>query len=179
MTAGDLDRLIRRIPDHPKPGILFYDLMPLLADAAGLDRCVEDLASWARPLAVDLVMGVEARGFIAGGALARTLGAGFVAARKPDKLPWERLREEYALEYGTDAIEVQRDAIPPGARVLVHDDLLATGGTAAAACALAERSGATIVGVCVIVELDGLGGRTRLGDRPVHSLLSYTEAPST
>lgn len=177
--SEELDRLIRRIPDHPKPGILFYDLIPLLADPSGLATCVAGLAAWARALEVDLVLGVEARGFIAGGALARELDAGFVAARKPDKLPWQRLREEYALEYGTDAIEIQQDAVPAGARVLVHDDLLATGGTAAAACALVERSGGVVAGVAVVVELDGLGGRERLAPHTVHSLLRYAEGPST
>lgn len=173
LTAFDLDAAIRKIPDHPTPGILFYDLMPLFQQPAGLAACVDRLAGWGRGLAPDLVLGIEARGLIVGGALARELGVGFAAARKPGKLPGERVGVEYELEYGTDSVEVHRDAIPAGARVLVHDDLLATGGTAAAACDLVERLGGVVVGVGVVVELTFLPGRDRLTGRDVHSLITY------
>ena len=127
----DIDSAIRRIPHHPKPGILFYDLMPLFESPEGLAACVDGIAAWARPREVDVVLGAEARGFILGGAIAREIGAGLACARKPGKLPYEVVRREYDLEYGTDVLEIHRDAIRPGQRVLVHDDLLATGGTAA------------------------------------------------
>ena len=127
----DIDAAIRRIPHHPKPGILFYDLMPLFEDPQGLAACVDGIAGWARDRDVDVVLGAEARGFILGGAIARSLDAGFACARKPGKLPFDVITREYDLEYGTDTLEIHRDAIRPGQRVLVHDDLLATGGTAA------------------------------------------------
>jgi adenine phosphoribosyltransferase len=177
--AVDLDAIIRKIPHHPKPGILFYDLMPLFEDAQGLAYCVERIAGWAEERRVDLVVGAEARGFILGGAIAFRLGAGFVAARKPGKLPWETVRHEYELEYGTDALEIHRDAIPPGARVLVHDDLLATGGTARATCNLVEQIGGVVAGVAFIAELTFLPGRERLEDYDVMSLIAFrTEAVS-
>lgn len=169
----DIDAAIRRIPHHPKPGIVFYDLMPLLESAAGLRACVDRLSEWARPMNVDYVLGIEARGFIVGGALAWRLGAGFVAARKAGKLPSRALSHDYELEYGIDTLEVHADAFPTGARVLVHDDLLATGGTAAAACALVEGLGGEVAGVGVIVELSFLGGRERLAGRDVRSLVRY------
>jgi adenine phosphoribosyltransferase len=169
----DIDSAIRKIPNHPKPGILFYDLMPLFASPQGLAACVEGLAEWARPRDVDVVLGAEARGFIVGGAVARDLGVGFAAARKPGKLPFEVLREEYELEYGVDVLEIHRDAITPGARVLVHDDLLATGGTAAAKCRLVEALGGVVAGVAFIVELTFLPGRERLAGYDVLSLVTY------
>jgi adenine phosphoribosyltransferase len=147
--------------------------MPLFASPEGLAACVDAVAEWARPRAVDLVLGAEARGFIVGGAVAHALGAGFVAARKPGKLPWQTIRQDYELEYGVDALELHRDAIPPGARVLVHDDLLATGGTAAAKCALVERMGGVVAGVAFIVELTFLPGRERLRGYDVLSLVQY------
>lgn len=169
----DLDAVIRKVPDHPTPGILFYDVMPLFADAAALDSAVRRLADWARPRTVDLVLCAEARGFIMGGAIARELGAGFVSARKAGKLPGATVRHEYELEYGTDALEMHADAIRPGQRVLLHDDLLATGGTAAAAIRMAEGMGAVVVGIAVLVELTFLHGRTRLAPHEVRSLVTY------
>jgi adenine phosphoribosyltransferase len=173
----DIDAAIRKIPDHPKPGILFYDLMPLFASPEGLQTCVSAIADWARERRVDVVLGAEARGFIVGGAVAHTLGVGFAAARKPGKLPFEVLRWEYDLEYGRDALEVHRDSIRPGDRVLVHDDLLATGGTAEAKCKLVEELGGVVAGVAFIVELTFLSGRARLAPYEVFSLVTYdTEA---
>jgi adenine phosphoribosyltransferase len=169
----DIDSAIRKIPDHPKPGILFYDLMPLFADPQGMAACVDGIAEWARPREIDVVLGAEARGFIVGGAVAYALGVGFAAARKPGKLPWRVLSREYALEYGTDAIELHADAIASGARVLVHDDLLATGGTAKAKCELVEELGGIVAGVAFVVELTFLPGRERLAGYDVFSLISY------
>jgi adenine phosphoribosyltransferase len=169
----DIDTAIRKIPDHPKPGILFYDLMPLFAHPEGLRACVDGVAGWARERSTDVVLAAEARGFIIGGAVAQTLGVGFAAARKPGKLPWETIRQEYDLEYGTDVLELHRDAIQPGARVLVHDDLLATGGTARALAELVEKLGAHVVGCAFLVELTFLGGRERLAGFDVHALVSY------
>ena len=171
MTPEVLRSLIRDIPDFPKDGVVFRDITPLLADSEALGAVVEALAEQARPLAPDLVIGAEARGFLLGTALARELGAGFVLARKPGKLPHETIRAEYPLEYGVDALEVHADAIGPGARVLVHDDLLATGGTAGALCALVEQLGGTVVGCNFLVELAFLGGRDALPGREVHSLI--------
>lgn len=169
----DIDAAIRRIPHHPKPGILFYDLMPLFEDPAGLSACIDGIAGWAREREVDVVLGAEARGFILGGAIARELDAGFACARKPGKLPYDTIRREYDLEYGTDVLEIHRDAIRPGQRVLVHDDLLATGGTAAAKCELVEELGGEVAGVAFVVELTFLPGRERLAGRDVLSLVSY------
>ena len=169
----DLRALVRDIPDFPKPGIVFKDITPVLADPAGLETAVSALAQFARPLQVDLVVGAEARGFLLGPALARELGAGFVLARKPGKLPHTTVQAEYALEYGTDTLEIHSDAIHAGSRVLVHDDLLATGGTASATCSLVEQLDGIVVGCGFLIELAFLGGRARLGERPVHSLLSY------
>jgi adenine phosphoribosyltransferase len=171
----DLRALIREIPDFPKPGIGFKDITPVLADPAGLDAAVSGLAEQARPLAVDVVIGAEARGFLIGPALARDLGAGFVLARKPGKLPHETVRAEYLLEYGTDALELHSDAVSSGARVLVHDDLLATGGTARALCQLVEQLGGTVVGCQFLIELTFLSGRERLAGYDVRSLITYDE----
>ena len=171
--AVDLRALVRDIPDFPKPGIGFKDITPVLADPAGLDAAVRGLADWARPRAVDVVIGAEARGFLLGSAVARELGAGFVLARKPGKLPYTTVRAEYLLEYGTDALELHSDAIATGTRVLVHDDLLATGGTARALVELAEMLGGEVVGCAFLIELAFLGGRGRLGDHDVHALLAY------
>lgn len=171
--SAHIDAAIRRIPDHPHPGVLFYDLMPLFQDPAGLDACVGALADWARPLSPDVVVGIEARGLILGGALARELGVGLASARKPGKLPGERVSASYELEYGVDTLELHRDAVAHGARVVVHDDLLATGGTAEAVCRLVEQLGGQVVGVGVVVELTFLPGRERLGRYGVHSLVSY------
>ncbi len=173
MDASDLRGAIRDIPDFPKPGIVFKDIMPLLADAAALRTAVELLAEWAEPRKIDYVVGAEARGFILGSALAYRLGCGFVAARKPGKLPYLTVGAKYALEYGFDALEMHVDAVPKGARVLVHDDLLATGGTAKAKIDLIEQLGAEVVGLAFVVELLFLGGRDRLYPYPVHSLVTY------
>lgn len=173
LAGFDIDAAIRKIPDHPNPGILFFDLLPLFQHPVGLDACVGRLATWARELEPDLVLGIEARGLILGGALARELGVGLAVARKQGKLPGERMGVQYDLEYGTDTVEVHLDAIPEGARVLVHDDLLATGGTAAAACDLVEKLGGVVAGVGVVVELTFLPGRERLAGRDVLSLVTY------
>jgi adenine phosphoribosyltransferase len=172
-VAVDLRALIREIPDFPRPGIGFKDITPVMADPAGLDAAVTGLAEFARPLDVDVVIGAEARGFLLGPALARDLGAGFVLARKPGKLPHETVRAEYLLEYGTDALELHSDAVASGARVLVHDDLLATGGTARALCELVEQLGGTVVACGFLIELTFLDGRERLAGYDVHSLIQY------
>jgi adenine phosphoribosyltransferase len=172
-VTADLRAHIRDIPDFPSPGIVFKDITPLLLDIAALDAAVESLAAWARPLGVDLVLAAEARGFILGGALARELGVGFVPARKPGKLPWNTVSAEYVLEYGVDALEMHADALADGARVLLHDDLLATGGTARALAGLAEGAGAQIAGCGFLVELSFLGGREKLAPYDVHALVTY------
>jgi adenine phosphoribosyltransferase len=176
MSAGadtDLRALVREIPDFPRAGVEFKDITPLLADAAALAEAVGGLAALARPLAVDCVIAAEARGFLLGPALALELGAGFVLARKPGKLPYETVSAEYLLEYGADQLEVHSDAVSDGARVLVHDDLLATGGTAVALCELVEQLGGTVAGCGFLIELAFLGGRERLAPRETHALLSY------
>jgi adenine phosphoribosyltransferase len=175
MTALDLRAFIRDIPDFPRPGILFRDITPLLLNAGALDAAVSGLAERVPAAQVDFVVAAEARGFILGAALARQLGAGFVPARKPGKLPAETISAEYALEYGIDALEVHADALAGGARVLVHDDLLATGGTAGALCELVAGLGAQIVGCAFLVELTFLDGRKRLAPHDVYSLIEYAE----
>jgi adenine phosphoribosyltransferase len=172
-VAADLRALIREIPDFPKPGIGFKDITPVLADPAGLDAAVSGLAEQARPLRAEVVIGAEARGFLLGPALARELGAGFVLARKPGKLPHETVSAEYLLEYGTDALELHSDAVSRGARVLVHDDLLATGGTAKALCQLVEQLGGTVVGCQFLIELTFLNGREALAGYDVRALIGY------
>jgi adenine phosphoribosyltransferase len=172
-SGVDLRAFIRDIPDFPRPGIVFRDITPLLLDPRALDGAVARLARFADDLDIDFVVSAEARGFILGGALARQLGAGFVPARKPGKLPHETVSAEYALEYGIDALEVHADALAGGPRVLVHDDLLATGGTAGAVCDLVERLGGEIVACVFLVELSFLGGRDRLAPHHVHSLIQY------
>jgi adenine phosphoribosyltransferase len=169
----DLRAFIRDIPDFPKPGIVFKDITPLMADAAALDSAVVQLADLARDLEPSVVIGAEARGFLLGAALARELGAGFVLARKPGKLPHETVSAEYELEYGTDSLELHSDAVAAGARVLVHDDLLATGGTARALCELVEKVGGTVVACGFLIELTFLGGRERLVGYDVEALIAY------
>jgi adenine phosphoribosyltransferase len=169
----DLRTYVRDIQDFPSPGIVFKDITPVLAAPEALDAAVTGLASYARPLDVELVVGAEARGFLLGPALARDLGAGFVLARKPGKLPHQTVRAEYQLEYGVDTLEIHSDAVHEGSRVLVHDDLLATGGTARATCELVEGLGGVVVGCAFLIELAFLGGRERLGERDVHALVSY------
>ena len=173
--SADLERFVRDIPDFPKPGIVFKDITPLMADAGALHRAVQAIAGdvRARHSGVDVVIAAEARGFLLGPAVALELGAGFVLARKPGKLPWETVRAEYLLEYGSDALELHSDGIVEGARVLVHDDLLATGGTARALCSLVEQSGGTVLGCAFLIELAFLGGRGRLEGYDVHALLRY------
>jgi adenine phosphoribosyltransferase len=175
LTAGalDLSAYIRDIPDFPKPGIVFKDITPLLLDPDALDATVGRLAEIARPLKPQFVVAAEARGFILGAALARELRAGFVPARKPGKLPHETVSAEYVLEYGVDALEVHADALAGGARVLIHDDLLATGGTAGALCRLVEELGGEIVACAFVIELGFLGGRAQLEPRRVHALIEY------
>jgi adenine phosphoribosyltransferase len=173
MAATDLGAKIRDVPDFPKPGIVFKDIMPLLADPQALQATVDRLAEWAEPRRPDIILGAEARGFITGGALAYKLGCGFVAARKPGKLPWQTVTARYELEYGFDALELHADAIATGQRVLVHDDVLATGGTARAKCELVEQLGGEVVGVAFIIELEFLHGRERLEGFDVFSLISY------
>ena len=169
----DLRTYIRDIPDFPKEGILFRDIMPLLQEPLALRAAVDRIAEYAVGKHVDVVLGAEARGFILGAAVAYAIGAGFVCARKPGKLPWKTVTAGYQLEYGTDSLAVHADAIKPGQNVLVHDDLLATGGTAAAKCELVEKLGGKVVGVCFLVELGDLGGRGKLGGYDVMSLIKY------
>lgn len=173
MASVDLRAFVRDIPDFPSPGILFRDITPLLLDAAALDHAVTALAALVDGRGVDYVVAAEARGFILGAALARELGAGFVPARKPGRLPAATVSAEYELEYGVDALEVHADALADGARVLIHDDLLATGGTARALCDLVAGLGARIVGCVFVVELVSLGGRGRLAPHEVHSLIAF------
>ncbi len=169
----DLRSKIRDVPDFPKPGVVFKDIMPLLADPAALAETVERLAEWSEPRKPDLVLGAEARGYITGGALACRLGCGFVPARKPGKLPWHTVAVKYALEYGFDQLEVHADSIAAGKRVLVHDDVLATGGTAKATAELVEQLGGVVVGLPFIIELAFLDGREKLTEYDVFSLIEY------
>ena len=173
MTPDDLKVLIRDVEDFPKPGIVFKDIMPLIGDAAALRATVDLLAEWAEPRRPDVVLGAEARGYITGGALACRLGCGFVAARKPGKLPWRTVAAKYALEYGFDTLEVHADSIRPGQRVLIHDDVLATGGTAKATIDLVEQLGAEVAGLPFIIELSFLDGRKLLEGYDVFSLIQY------
>jgi adenine phosphoribosyltransferase len=169
----DLKSIIRDIPDFPKKGIIFKDITTLLKDGGAFKKSIDELAAQFKGQEVDLVVGAEARGFIFGAALAYKLGAGFVPVRKPKKLPAKTLHHEYALEYGTDALEIHVDAIAKGQRVLVVDDLLATGGTIAAVCAMVEKLGGNIVGVGFLIELGFLAGRKKLGKYNIVSLINY------
>lgn len=163
---------VREIPDYPKPGIVFQDITPLLADGAAFGLVIGAIGEYAQTLgAVDVVAGIEARGFILGAPVAAALGVGFVPVRKQGKLPWKTLSASYALEYGEATVEIHTDALTPGARVLLVDDVLATGGTAAATHELIERAGATVVGFAVLMEIGFLDGRSRLSGRDVHVLL--------
>ncbi len=170
---GNLRRYVRDIADYPTDGVTFRDITPLLGDAAAFSQAVNALVELFADDAVDRVVGVEARGFIFASALAYRTGAGFVPVRKAGKLPWAVVREEYALEYGTDKLEIHRDAIHPGERILIIDDVLATGGTAAATARLVETLGGVVVGIGVVIELVDLGGRAHIGDRSVKALLRY------
>ncbi len=169
-----LKALIRDVPDFPKPGIVFKDFTPLMRDPAGLALAVELMVNPFRDKGINLVVGAESRGFIFGMAMAQALSAGFVPVRKPGKLPWKKASISYELEYGKDTMEIHSDAITPGQRVLLVDDLLATGGTMQACCKLVQGMRADIVGITVLIELFGLGGRDVVkGYAPVHSVLKY------
>jgi adenine phosphoribosyltransferase len=173
IVVPDLKKLIREVPDFPKPGILFYDITTLLKDKAGFRAVIDALRSWYKGVGIDVIVGIEARGFIFGPALAYALGTGFVPARKPKKLPAEVVRMEYKLEYGADSLEIHKDAITPGQNVLVLDDVLATGGTARAATKLVEKAGGRVAGVGFVIELLFLSGRKKLEGYNVFSLVSY------
>lgn len=169
----DLGELIRDVPDFPKEGIIFKDITPLIGSPEGLRETIETFRRRYEGKGIEAVVGVESRGFIFGAALACALGAGFVPIRKPGKLPSDTIREEYELEYGTDAVEIHRDAIRPGQKVLVLDDLLATGGTLAATCRLVKSLEADIVEVATVIELAFLNGREKLGNLPYYTILKY------
>jgi len=169
----ELKKLIREIPDYPKPGILFYDVTTLLKDRRGFHALVDKLCEHYNGRKIDIVAGIEARGFIFAPALAYRLGAGFVPVRKPKKLPWKTTSVTYQLEYGTDTLEIHQDAVTPGQHVLVCDDLLATGGTASASVSLIRKLGGEVVGAAFAVELNFLKGRTKLPDVDVFSLIKY------
>ncbi|MCX8038346.1 MAG: adenine phosphoribosyltransferase [Candidatus Sumerlaeia bacterium] len=166
-----LEAWIRDVPDFPKKGIIFKDITPLIGSAEGLREAIETLRSRYAGRGIEKIVAVESRGFIFGAALAYALGVGFVPVRKPGKLPSATIREEYALEYGTDAIEMHRDALEPGQKVLVLDDVLATGGTLAATCRLVQALGGEIVEVATLIELCFLNGRAKLGDLPYYSVI--------
>jgi adenine phosphoribosyltransferase len=168
-----LEDHIRDIPDFPKPGIVFKDITPLFLDPEALRAAIGALADYARSRQAEYVVSAEARGFVLGGAIAADVGAGFIVARKPGKLPRETASVQYQLEYGVDALEVHADAMAGGARVLVHDDLLATGGTAEALCGLVEQAGGVVAGCAFVIELAFLKGRERLKGYDVHSLVVY------
>jgi adenine phosphoribosyltransferase len=169
----DLRKYIRDIPDFPKPGIVFRDVTPLLEDAVAFRTAVEAVAEPFRADGVEAVVGIESRGFILGAPVALALGTGLVIMRKKGKLPHDIVREEYELEYGTDVIEMHADSLGPGRRVLVVDDLIATGGTAAAAVRLVQKAGADVVGCSFLIELSDLGGRKGLGVDRIHSVIAY------
>lgn len=168
-----LTDLVRDIADYPTVGVTFRDITPLLGSREGFARSVDELVARFEGVAVDRVLGMEARGFIVAAPVAYRLGAGFIPVRKAGKLPWAVVREEYQLEYGTDKLEIHRDAIFPGERILVIDDVLATGGTADATCRLVEALGGAIVGLGFLIEIGGLGGRQRLGSHRIESLATY------
>ena len=175
VRALDLKRLIRTIPDHPKPGIMFRDVTTLFGDAQGFKACIAQMTAPYQAVPIDAIAGIEARGFILGGAMADKLGVGFIPIRKKGKLPWKKFSQEYQLEYGTDTIEMHEDALARGRRVLIVDDLIATGGTAEAAAKLIDRAGGEIVGGAFIIDLPDLGGRALLEKRgvPCHVLMTF------
>jgi adenine phosphoribosyltransferase len=169
----DLRTKVREVPDFPDPGVGFKDISPLLLDHEALQQAVDELAAWTRERDAELVLGAEARGFWLGAAVACAAGCGFVAARRPGKLPPETVSASYALEYGQNTLEVAADAIGRGARVVIHDDVLATGGTVEAIAGLVEQLGGTVVGVNFVIELSFLGGRERLSEFDLHALITY------
>lgn len=173
MTEQEFKKLIREIPDYPKPGILFYDLTTLFRDPQAFRSLLEQMVARYRGERVEVVAGIEARGFVLASVLAYELGAGFVPVRKPGKLPWETTQVRYELEYGTDGLEIHHDAVQPGQRVLLVDDLLATGGTAAATAQLIRKLGGELVGAAFAVELAFLGGRQKLAGLDVFSVIRY------
>jgi adenine phosphoribosyltransferase len=172
-TCDSLKKLVREVPDFPKPGILFYDITTLLKDKLGFAMLIDSLTEYYIDKDIDLIIGIEARGFIFGPALAYRLNAGFIPVRKPKKLPAETVRWTYELEYGSDTLEIHKDAIQPGQRIIIVDDLLATGGTAKATAELARSLGGEICGLGFVIELDFLKGREKLVNYDVHSLLHY------
>jgi adenine phosphoribosyltransferase len=169
----DLRERVRDVPDWPEQGVVFRDITPLLRDPVALDQTVRELAEWGKDVRPDVVLGAEARGFILGAAIAREIGCGFVPARRPGKLPPETVGATYALEYGQNTLELHPETIRPGDRVLIHDDVLATGGTVEAIAGLVEGLGAEVVGVEFIIELTFLNGRERLAKYPFHALIAY------
>lgn len=169
----DLKKKIREVPDFPKPGILFYDITTLLKDGRAFGQAVDALCDRYKDASLDGILAIEARGYILGSVMAYRLGTGFLPVRKPGKLPARTIQETYSLEYGTDTIEMHADAVEKGQKILVVDDLLATGGTATAACNLVEKAGGEVVECCFLVELTFLNGREKLAGRPVFSLLAY------
>ena len=169
----NLAEKVREVPDWPQPGVSFKDVTPLLADPTSLSYAIEQLAAWGKEMRPDLVLGAEARGFILGAAIAREIGCGFIPARRPGKLPPETVSATYALEYGENALELHPNMIPAGARVLIHDDVLATGGTVEAIAGLVEGLGGMVAGVAFIIELTFLGGRERLAEYDLYSLIQY------
>ncbi len=171
--AIELKDRIRNVPDWPEQGVVFRDFTPLLRDPEALDQTIHELAEWGKALAPDVVLGAEARGFILGAAIAREIGCGFVPARRPGKLPPETVGATYALEYGQNTLELHPEMIKSGDRVLIHDDVLATGGTVEAIAGLVERLAAEVVGLAFIIELTFLNGRERLAKYPFHSLIQY------
>ena len=173
MTMDDLKTKIRHVPDFPKAGILFYDITTLMQDAAGFRAAIDSLSLPFKNQSIDLVVGIESRGFIFGAAVADRIGAGFSPVRKPGKLPSTRVRATYALEYGTDSLEIHDDAVKKGQRVLIVDDLLATGGTARATMDLVKQLGGTVEGLSFLIELVALNGRAKLPGENVHAVLQY------
>jgi adenine phosphoribosyltransferase len=173
MSSLDLRSRIREVDDFPTPGVGFKDITPLLADPVALRQTISDLSAWVSGRGADLVLGAEARGFILGAAIAAEAGCGFVPARRPGKLPPETVGATYVLEYGENILEVHPDLIPRGAKVVIHDDVLATGGTVEAIRGLVEQLGGEVVGACFIIELTFLGGRSRLEGLDIHSLITY------
>jgi adenine phosphoribosyltransferase len=173
MAAIDLKTKVREVPDWPTPGVGFKDVSPLLRDHEALSQAIEDLSAWTREQEPDLVLGAEARGYWLGAAIAKETGCGFIPARRPGKLPPETVSATYALEYGQNALELNADAVSDGGRVVIHDDVLATGGTVEAIAGLVEGLGGEVVGINFIIELTFLGGRDRLTKYPLYSLISY------